>query len=75
MLKFYLTWTGQTRRDDLESLGYLLIYLYKGRFEWDRETFVSKTEMYTRIIDIKMTTPIEMVCKGIPRKLIFRLSS
>ena len=70
-LIIYSLSTDQTRRDDLESLGYLLIFLYNGKFEWEGQKFVTKAERYTTIMDTKMTTPVELLCKGMPSIHIF----
>lgn len=58
----------QSRRDDLESIGYLLIYFIKGSLPWQNTRAQSKTEKYKLIAESKMTTSVEELCRGIPRE-------
>lgn len=39
----------QSRRDDLESLGYVLIYLIKGRLPWQNQPGASRKEKYAKM--------------------------
>ena len=56
----------QSRRDDLEGLGYVLCYFLKGYLPWMGERINNKSEKYMRIMDKKMTTPIENLIIGFP---------
>lgn len=56
----------QSRRDDLESLGILLIYLCRSKLPWQGLRAATKKEKYDKISDKKMSTPIEVLCKGYP---------
>ncbi len=56
----------QSRRDDLESLLYVLVYLYKGKFPWDDEKCLNKAENYLHVMENKMSFPPELLCKGLP---------
>ena len=56
----------QTRRDDLESLGYSLVYLAKGRLTWQGMTGKTKAQKNTAILNMKIKTPLEEVCEGLP---------
>ena len=56
----------QSRRDDLESLAYLLIYFLKGVLPWQNIKANTKKEKYEKIMEKKMTTPVEILCKGLP---------
>ena len=64
----------QSRRDDLESIGYTIIYLLKGKLPWQDIKTVDKNEKYTLIADIKMTTPINLLCKDLPAEFITYLT-
>ncbi len=56
----------QSRRDDLESLGFVLVYFCKGSLPWQGLRAYSKKEKYERISEKKICTPVEVLCKGIP---------
>ena len=56
----------QSRRDDLESICYLLIYFLKGGLPWQKMKANNKQEKYHKIMDKKMSTQSEIMCKGLP---------
>ena len=56
----------QSRRDDLESLGYVLMYLIRGSLPWQGLKANTKKLKYERIMDRKMSTSTESLCKGFP---------
>ena len=49
----------QSRRDDLESIGYVLIYLLKGVLPWMNIQIRGKHEKYRRIMEAKIGTPVD----------------
>ncbi len=55
-----------SRRDDLEAIGYVLIYLLKGTLPWQGLKASTKKEKYERIMEKKIATPIETLCQGAP---------
>ena len=60
----------QSRRDDLESLGYMLIYLIKKSLPWINveNLKISKMEKYRKICGIKLSTLPEELCSGLPKE-------
>lgn len=62
----------QSRRDDLESLGYVLMYFNRGSLPWQGLKAATKRQKYERISEKKMSTPIEELCKGYPCKSPFQ---
>jgi len=61
----------QSRRDDLESLGYLLLYfLKKGNLPWQGITATDVKSMIYRIWDKKETIPLEKLFKDCPQQFI-----
>lgn len=60
----------QSRRDDLECLGYVLIYFLKGSLPWQGMRAKTKEEKYRKVADMKKNTPIETLCSGIPYEFV-----
>ena len=56
----------QSRKDDLESLGYILIYFLKGSLPWQNLNASSKEEKHKMIIEKKRTTTFQKLCEGLP---------
>ena len=60
----------QSRRDDLESFGYVLAYLYKGGLPWMGMHAKTKEEKYAKILNYKKNTETEKLLKHGPNELI-----
>lgn len=58
-----------SRRDDLESLSYVLIYFLKGSLPWQGLKAASFEEKMTEITKVKMQTSTEVLCKDLPSEL------
>ncbi|KAJ7629727.1 casein kinase I [Mycena polygramma] len=58
----------QARRDDLESLAYVLIYFLRGELPWQGLEAATKRKKYDRIMEMKMTTPTDLLCRGLPKE-------
>ncbi|KAJ3343719.1 serine/threonine protein kinase [Gonapodya sp. JEL0774] len=64
----------QSRRDDLESLGYVLMYFCRGSLPWQGLKAATKKQKYDRIMEKKMTTPTEVLCRGFPNEFAVYLN-
>ena len=56
----------QSRKDDLESIAYILIYLYKGKLPWQKIKNKDKHKRYALMGEMKINTSEEELCKDIP---------
>lgn len=55
-----------SRRDDLESLGYMMVYFLKGKLPWMNVQAETKSEKHQRIGEMKMKMTSTELCKGLP---------
>lgn len=56
----------QSRRDDLEAIGYVLMYFNRGQLPWQGFQANTKEEKYHKIMESKRSTSVESLCKGYP---------
>ena len=56
----------QSRRDDLESMIYILIYFLKGKLPWQDIKAKQKEERHKMISEIKSKVTIESLCENLP---------
>ena len=64
----------QSRRDDLESVSYVLMYFLKGNLPWQGLKVKVKEERYQKILEKKKDTSPEELCKGFPQEFSFFVS-
>ena len=56
----------QSRRDDLESVGYVLMYFLRGRLPWQGLPVQKGEDKIKKMYHKKKETSIEELCKGYP---------
>eukprot|EP00756_Hemistasia_phaeocysticola_P012477 Hpha_TRINITY_DN15202_c0_g5::TRINITY_DN15202_c0_g5_i1::g.66964::m.66964 len=59
----------QTRRDDLESFCYVLLYLLKGFLPWMGMTALTDDELFAKVARCKEETTVDKLCEGCPPEL------
>ena len=64
----------QCRRDDLESLCYTVIFMFKGVLPWQNVRKKDKGERIAAILEMKKSTPALDLCKGMPEYFIIILN-
>lgn len=60
----------QSRRDDLESIGYMLLYFLKGRLPWQGLRGATKQIRLKNIFSVKRNTSLEELCKELPHEIL-----
>ena len=63
----------QSRKDDLESLGYMLVFLAKLYLPWSELVKSNDMDSLTKlkkVLQLKLTTTPEQLCKGLPEEFI-----
>ena len=58
----------QSRRDDLESAGYVLMYFLRGSLPWQGIPGKNKDERYKKILQKKEETTAHELCKDFPEE-------
>ena len=60
----------QSRRDDLESVGYVVAYLLRGNLPWQGIIVKTKEEKYAKILYRKQNVTSEQLFYGFPNELV-----
>lgn len=60
----------QSRRDDLESMIYCLVYFLKGKLPWQGLPGKTRDEKYHMIRKYKENISIHELCEGIPKEIM-----
>lgn len=60
----------QARRDDIEGLVNVFIYLLKGSLPWQGLPGNTKAEKYRNIMEKKIQTSVEALCAGLPNEFV-----
>lgn len=58
----------QSRRDDLEAVGYVLMYFLRGKLPWQGIPVKNKEDRYRKIMEKKIQTSPEELCQGFPNE-------
>lgn len=56
----------QSRRDDLEALAYVFLYFLRGFLPWQGLKANTKRQKYEKILEKKLSSPIESLTRGQP---------
>ena len=60
----------QSRRDDLEAIGYVLMYFLRGSLPWQGLHVHKGEDRYKKILNKKKSTSAEELCVGFPRQFV-----
>ena len=61
----------QSRRDDLEAIGYMLLFFFSnGKLPWQGVSCKAKAEKYSKIYYMKKTLDFDDFCKNMPKEII-----
>lgn len=60
----------QSRRDDMECLGYTLVYLGRGGLPWQQPKGKTRLQKYAEVQRMKEVVGIEELCEGLGKEFI-----
>jgi serine/threonine protein kinase len=60
----------QGRRDDLESLGYVMLYLLRGSLPWQGLRVTGNENKYAVIFEAKKKVELSFICRGLPEEIL-----
>ena len=60
----------QSRRDDIEALGYIMVYFLKGSLPWQGMVINDPKKKYDKIKQLKCDIKLEVLCEGLPKECI-----
>ena len=60
----------QSRRDDMESLGFVIMYLLRGNLPWMGLPARTQAEKFRKITEVKLATSFEELCVGYPHVFV-----
>lgn len=58
----------QSRKDDLYSLGYIVVYMVTGTLPWANVPSQSHEERFQQVLAVKRSTSPAQLCSGLPRQ-------
>jgi len=58
--------TEQSRRDDLEAIGYVLLYFLRGSLPWQGLKVNKNEDKYRKIYEKKKNSTSDELCRGFP---------
>lgn len=59
----------QSRRDDLESLFYVIMYFFRGNLPWQNLKIKSREARFNKINEIKKNISYKQLCQNLPKEL------
>ena len=62
-------------KDDMESIGYILIYFLKGFLPWEGIHEVDIDSLVKRVLKIKTETTLEQLCQDLPNEFLVYMTS
>ena len=63
----------QSRRDDLESLSYLILYFLEGTLPWQGLKITSRPQRFKEITRLKKNLKVENLDGNIPQEIVLLL--